>query len=325
MKRDSGVVLGIDTSCYTTSVAVVGSGRSGPRIIQDVRQTLTVKGGERGLRQSEAVFQHIKNLPQLLEQVLPRPDIRAVAVSACPRPVPGSYMPVFKVGESVGRSLALAGGIPCYTTSHQVGHIAAGLFGAGHFWQGEFLAFHVSGGTTELLSVRSGDEANLEIHRVGGSRDLHAGQFVDRVGVKIGLRFPAGPELERLAAQGRKAGIPPLPLPVAVRGGNVSFSGPEAAAGRALEAGEDPAGVAQGVEECIATSLWEMIRAAGKATGKKRVLLVGGVVCNQFIRRKIKDEAAAQDWECVFAPVELSSDNAVGIAAWGWQRVNALP
>ncbi|NLY29335.1 MAG: hypothetical protein GX047_01755 [Firmicutes bacterium] len=318
------VILGIDTSCYTTSVALI----AGRELLADRRLLLEVPQGKRGLRQAEAVFQHVRNLPQLLSEVLPREDITGVAVSSKPRSAAGSYMPVFKTGEGMARALALAWDVPLYLTSHQAGHIWAGLFSMGKSGmplERDFLAVHLSGGTTEVVSVRldeSGGEdgEGFRIEILGGSLDIHAGQLIDRIGVKLGLSFPAGPQLEKLAQTGREQGIEPVPLAVSVKGINVNFSGSETAAQRLLEAGAHPAGVAQGVEMCIAESAAKMIKAAAEASGLSIVLMVGGVAANQYLRQYLSQELDRAGISINFAPSRLSSDNAVGVAAYGRWR-----
>ena len=208
--------MGLDTSCYTTSLALAHEGR----LILQKRRLLKVEKGERGLQQSAGVFQHVKNLPDLMEMLCEearRVEIEAVCASDRPRPHEQSYMPVFLAGVGLARSLAAARGVPLYLTSHQQGHVRAAMVDAG-LPEGEpFLAVHLSGGTTELLKVEG-----LNIDLLGGSRDLHAGQFVDRAGVRMGLGFPAGPELERLARKGKAQSV----LPSWVRGMDCSFPGP---------------------------------------------------------------------------------------------------
>ena len=187
-------VLGLDTSCYTTSAAAVDAQG---KVIAFSRLLLPVEAGQRGLRQSEAVFAHVRQLPQVVESLMAElpPEARfcAVCASSKPRDEADSYMPVFQTGCGYGRGIAATLRIPFFETSHQQGHIAAGRIGLPPLDE-RFLALHLSGGTTELLLCEKG-----KLRLVGGSMDLHAGQMVDRVGVRLGLRFPAGPELEKLA------------------------------------------------------------------------------------------------------------------------------
>lgn len=316
-------ILGIDTSCYTTSVAVLDD----KGLLVDRRLLLDVPLGKKGLRQGEAVFQHVKNLPVLLSDVLPQRSITGVAVSSKPRWVSGSYMPVFKTGEGMARSLAIAWDVPCYHTSHQAGHIWAGLWGSELDWEGSFMALHISGGTTEIVSVdlspaveAEADPMKMEV--LGGSLDIHAGQFIDRIGVDVGLSFPAGSQLENMATEGRFRGIPPYVLPVSVSGSHLNFSGPETAAVRALEAGAPPEGVAQGVELCIAQSLTGVVEHTAQVSGLDRLLVVGGVASNQYIRRYLESHLEKVGITTAFAPYALSSDNAVGVAAYGLWRAS---
>ncbi len=314
------IYLGIDTSCYTTSLAVLDDQG---RLIFDGREMLAVPAGERGLRQSEGVFAHLRNLPGLAEAAVRAAGggkIAAVTASTRPRPVEGSYMPVFTVGESLAKAMAAAAGAPFFALSHQEGHLLAGLWSAGVDWD-DFLAVHVSGGTTELLAVSV--ESVPPVRELGGSADLQAGQFIDRVGVALGLPFPAGPHLERL---GREAGDEVLPVPVSVAGTSLSFSGPESFVQRAVTAGtHSPAAVARGVEQAVAESLLRLVNNAGKGDKRtvpvssvsSRVLFVGGVMANGFIREYLAERLGEA---AVFAAPRFAGDNAVGAALYALRK-----
>lgn len=303
--------LGIDTSCYTTSLAVVdGEGN----LFSEARRVLKVPEGGRGLAQSEAVFQHIGSLPDLFTEVFGEfgsYTFKGVAASTCPRSVPGSYMPVFKVSEGYGRSIAALLGIPFLGTSHQEGHLAAGMWSAGGPKDKDFLAVHVSGGTTEILRVAR-EKSNFGVKLLGGSSDLHAGQFIDRIGVGLGLPFPAGPHLEKLARESSQE----LSIPSSVRGFNVSFSGPEAQALRLIQWNQPAADIARAVEQCVANSLEKIIKLGILDTQLTSVLIVGGVSANLNIRERLRRrlEHKAVGARLYFASPELSSDNAVGTA-----------
>ena len=194
------MIIGIDTSCYTTSIAVVDEKGS---LLAENRRILEVAAGERGLAQNAALFQHIREGREVLCSCLEkfdRKDIKAVCVSQSPRPSENSYMPVFLAGVNDAKLLAAAYGVPVFYTSHQEGHLMAGVRTAEMPQADSFLAVHLSGGTTELLLVRTA-ETGFEVELLGGSSDLHAGQLVDRTGVLLGLRFPCGPELDKLAEE----------------------------------------------------------------------------------------------------------------------------
>ncbi len=318
-----GVALGFDTSCYTTSVALAKDGV----LLGSQRRLLTVEAGERGLMQSEGVFQHETRLPALVEALMKGQGVTridAVAASAWPRAVAGSYMPVFTVGEGYGRALAAVLGVPFLRTSHQQGHVRAALVDTGLEPHDEFLALHLSGGTTEVLHVNGAAAeialdcpqaasigANLSL--IGGSNDLHAGQFIDRVGVRLGLGFPAGPALEQLAMQGHAD----TRLPIWVRGCECSFSGCESAAQRLIDAGTcSPEDMAAEVFSCIARSIAKLLTNASEATGCKRVLLAGGVASSTFLREILPERLhkMRSRLKLYWGRPELSGDNACGVA-----------
>lgn len=304
--------LGIDTSCYTTSVALV----DGETLVADLRQVLAVPQGGRGLQQSNALFQHVQNLPVLIEGLgLNKFDIQSVAVSARPRPAEDSYMPVFTAGVSIARALASALGAPYFETSHQEGHIAAGCFSLPWKPDNAFLAFHISGGTTEILRAEPLD-AGFRVEILGCSKDLHAGQFVDRVGVALGMTFPAGPALEKLAA--RYTGKPgALPIKANVSGTDCSLSGAESAAQRLISSGAEGPAVAFETLHCLAGAFAAMTVEASKRTGLREALFIGGVASNEYIRGHLEKTLANAGIAARFARNPLSSDNAVGVAAIG--------
>ena len=188
----SSTVLGLDTSNYRTSVALVSETGE---ILLNYRKLLPVPPGERGLRQNEAVFAHLRQLSAAEDQLRRAAGgtVAAVAASTAPRDGTDSYMPVFMAGASFGRLTAAALGVPFVGTTHQRGHLSAAKAGTELENSEEYLALHLSGGTTDLLEVR-GDS----VRQIGGSMDLHAGQLVDRAGVALGCSFPSGPELEKL-------------------------------------------------------------------------------------------------------------------------------
>ncbi|AHF07397.1 peptidase [Desulfitobacterium metallireducens] len=312
--------LGVDTSAYTTSLAVVDEKAL---LHWEDRKVLNVPTGERGLAQSEAFFQHVQNLPHLVEKIPTDlwSDLAGVGVSMAPRPVEGSYMPVFTAGYCVASSLATGLRLPLYLTSHQEGHLAAGIV-SGRLTETQFLAVHLSGGTTELLRVEKKDPGKIEIELLGGTTDLHAGQFVDRIGVRLGLSFPAGKELEHLA-QGADSEAASL-LPSAVRGFEVSFSGVESAAQRLIDQHTPSAQVARAVEGCVARTMGKLILAGIEKTGIKHCLIVGGVASNQFIRAELARRLVRKT-QLYWAEPEWSRDQAIGVALLTSQGMNSKP
>lgn len=275
---------------------------------------LEVQAGERGLRASEAVFAHVRNLPGLVEEVLDAigsDQLLSVAVSVAPRPVPDSYLPPFLAGEAVARSLAALAKVPLVRTTHQEGHIRAGLAGTKLSVNDPFYALHISGGTTELLRV-SPKSFGFAIDFLGGSDDLYAGQFVDRIGVLAGLGFPAGPALDPLIEAQPTAWELPWVRPRHKNGSWwTSFSGPESAAERALQGGADVAAVARGALQSIANSLAALANAAAQPGN---LLVIGGVAANTLLRRDLKRLLQPAGWSVWFADPEWSRDNAIGVA-----------
>ena len=313
------MILAFDTSCYTTSLALLDADG---RLLADKRRLLSVERGACGLRQSEALFQHMQALPGLLKEALTdiggqaQAQARAVAVSSRPRPQAGSYMPVFLAGLEAARLLSLAWACPCWEFSHQEGHIAAALWSKNLAWREPFLAAHLSGGTSEIV-LATPQEAGFALELLGGS-DLAAGQFIDRVGVALGLPFPAGPALEQLAKSAPPAS---LRLKGTVNGANMSFSGPESAAQRLITQGQGGAALAQAVFYNIGQSLSQALQEAAKTTGCARALITGGVAANSLIRAQISEKAS--DLELYFAAPAYAGDNAVGIAALAAARLSA--
>lgn len=311
------VVLGIDTSNYRTSLCLV---REDGQIVGEAKRLLKVKEGKRGLMQSEAVFQHVMNLPELCEQLdVTNRQLAAVCASGKPRPVDGSYMPVFKVGEGLAKSLSVFLKVPYYVTTHQEGHIAAGEYTADRpLGQGRFLAVHLSGGTSELLDCERMSDG-YKIERIGGTMDLHAGQLIDRVGVALGLPFPSGPYLEKLATEAEGN----FRVPSSVNGLSFSFSGPEAAL---LKAAANrlatPADIARATEQCVANTLEKVLRTAVQTHETKEVLIVGGVAANRYIRERLvkRLEHPAVGAKLTFCDPVYSGDNAFGVAMIGWQK-----
>lgn len=305
--------LGIDTSNYTTSVAVVD--KSG-KLVYENRRLLVVPQGEHGLRQSEALFQHVKAFPQLYQ--VPADiavNLTGVGVSARPRDVEGSYMPVFLAGQGFAQTIAQTLGIPLLECSHQHNHLAAGFWSAGWWPQDErVLGVHLSGGTSEVLELTWSDDPNVTL--IGETRDLNAGQFIDRVGVALGLSFPAGPHLEELA----KGATGQVRLASPVEGMNMSFSGPLSAALR-LVGDVEASELARGVEDCIAKAV-EKVLIRAKEDGHRQVLLVGGVMCNSRIRQRLiqRLEHKAVAMKLHFATPQASRDSAIGCAVLAWRK-----
>ena len=300
--------VGIDTSNYTTSLAVASADGE---ILANLKMLLPVKPGERGLRQSDALFAHTKHIPLLMreaESLLRTLAPVAIGVSARPRDAEGSYMPCFLAGVAAAQSMATALHVPLYKFSHQNGHVMAALYSSNalHLIGSRFGAFHVSGGTTEMLCVTP-REQDFSVELVGGTADLNAGQAIDRIGVAMGLSFPCGPALEDLALSNDKK----IPKPrISVQNGTCNLSGLENMALKLLaETGDKPL-VAAFVLDFIADTLIALSLWLREREGQLPLLFAGGVMSNRIIAKKICDRLG----ECYFAKPAFSADNAAGIA-----------
>ena len=306
--------LGIDTSNYKTSVAVIDEYGN---IIADFRRFLEVKPGERGLRQSDALFQHVNSLPALLEQAFGVckniGDVVCVSASDRPRPVEGSYMPVFNAGVSFGCSISVALGVEFKTFSHQEGHIKAASYYTSLRDLDEFCAFHFSGGTTECIHVKNG-----VYELCGGTLDIAYGQVLDRVGVALGMEFPAGEELDNLVMEGKPdGGAKEVVLPkIKSKDGFVNLSGIETRCQRLIESGEDAYALSEALFVRISQSICDMVYDVAEKTGCRDFLFAGGVSASRFVRKYI-GKYLRKDIKAVFCDGSLSCDNAVGTALLG--------
>ena len=343
-------ILGIDTSNYKTSIALLNR----DSIICDIRRFLDVKQGERGLRQSDALFQHVKNLPELFDEVaeelagsyILRDSIDAIAYSSKPRPVEGSYMPCFLAGESFARSLAAVLDVPVIGFSHQEGHIQAIKSYTEMANLDEFMACHFSGGTCEVLHVKSreydpynlvqgdgfqwvhGEGAFYDVTIIGGSKDISFGQVLDRAGVAMGFKFPAGQQMDRIAMKTSKASN--MLTPIRVEDAQINLSGIDTQIKNKLSRLSLTRAIAHMDEQMrnelireifvrISDCLVKMLIQASRKCGLKDIIMSGGVSSSGFIRSYVSDRLEEEDIIVYFDDNEndLATDNAVGTALLG--------
>jgi len=309
-------VLGIDTSNYTTSVAVI---RKDGSIIYDLRKQLAVKQGDRGLRQSFALFQHIEALPALIEEAISKKghELAAVAVSTRPRPVDSSYMPVFKAGESSAQMISSALNVPLFKTSHQEGHIEAVKNVSTIKEKGEFLCYHLSGGTNELLQIKG-----AEFKIIGGTKDISFGQVIDRVGVRLGMPFPCGGELDKIALSTGAAGGFLKDIPV--DGCYINLSGIETQCANLIEKGlaaQDKDMLIKELFNKICKSLIILTENAVKCAKSSDVLFVGGVSSSRFLYEGLRNYFDGSGINIDFGDRRFSADNAVGTAFLGGKKI----
>lgn len=310
----NNLCLGIDTSAYTTSIAVVdGNGK----VLFDSRILLEVGEHNRGLRQQEAVFKHIQNLPTIfseLEQTNLVEKISIVTASSRPRNVEGSYMPVFTVGKGQAYIVSKVLNLPFKQFSHQEGHIGAGIMDSNLKYSNKFLALHLSGGTTELLLVEN-YYTNYNIEKVGGTLDISVGQLIDRIGVKLNIPFPSGAAMDKLSTNGC---VIRGKLPLSTFETWANFSGHENYFNNMINSKEYK------VEDIIITlfhtiymALEKMIINACSEYSLDEVLLVGGVSSNNYIRKKLSNSFNNKGIGLYLPDRSYCTDNALGIAYLG--------
>lgn len=296
--------LGIDTSNYTTSVAYFENG-----VVKQTKRLLPVEFGRLGLRQSDAVFHHVQGLPEVFKDLTVGKSltINAIGVSAFPRDQRKSYMPCFTVGVSAANILGNFFNIPVYKFSHQAGHIAAGLYSVGKIalLNEPFVAFHVSGGTTEAVLLKPDKDKVISSEIIAKTLDLKAGQLIDRVGLMLGTSFPAGKELEALA----RNCIDNIEIKTCLKGEDACFSGIQNICENMKRKSEKNEKIARTCIEDISQTLEKMYNAVIKKYGEMPTLFVGGVMSNSIIRQNFEKK-----YDVIFAKPEYSSDNAVGVS-----------
>lgn len=304
--------LGVDSSNYTSSAAVINSENMS---VNNQKQLLSVENGQLGLRQSDAVFQHIKNLPGVIEKALEFADstVSAIGVSDKPRSIEGSYMPCFLVGESIAKSISSTLKIPIYRFSHQAGHIAAALYSANalNLIGKQFIAFHVSGGTTEAVMVTASQQNVFDCEIIAKSLDLKFGQAVDRVGNMLDLPFPSGKYIDELSRKGTYNGK----INISLKGCDCNVSGLENYCRKLFENSFSKEDIARFTVEYIYKTINGMTEALLKKYGEFPLVFAGGVMSNSIVRERMSDKYGA-----LFADPQFSSDNASGIAVLAMLR-----
>lgn len=301
----NNVWLGIDTSNYTTSVSAFFS--NGDYL--NLKKILDVKSNSIGVRQSDAVFMHVKNLPILFKELNETLSerfhsgytIKAVGVSSRPRPIEGSYMPCFLSGVSVAASISSVLSVPCYEFSHQEGHVRAALFSSGDKQLQKFYSFHLSGGTCELLETTK-EHVGYSFKIISSSADITLGQLVDRIGVALGLGFPSGKELETLSEHTNNFSK------IKITGTDkINISGFENIAKKMINDGFSREEVASYVYSVISKVIEKMLQSRQDLS--LPVLFSGGVSGSKRVQNSVKHMCLP-----MFSEPDLSSDNAVGIA-----------
>ncbi len=299
--------LGIDTSNYTTSLSITDLDNN---IIWEERIVLKVKDGNRGLRQSEALFQHISNMPILIGHIpthINKNNIVAIGYSNQPRPLEGSYMPVFLAGDITAMALASLKSLPVYSFSHQEGHIAAAT--SKHSLIDDFIGLHLSGGTTEILSIKKRETPYI-IDIIGGTKDISVGQLVDRTGVKLGLPFPAGKHIDQMALEYTESRYEKLPE-IKLNDLYFNISGIENQIDSLISNETNPREICYSLMMLISSLMGKIIQSFDVSTP---ILLFGGVASSVFLRNQLNNNDLSKHRSIIFGEPNLSVDNSVGIS-----------
>ncbi|MGL5313510.1 MAG: O-sialoglycoprotein endopeptidase [Peptostreptococcaceae bacterium] len=316
-KVENNIIIGIDTSCYTTSIAAISLGK---KVILNEKIMLEVKENLKGLRQSEAVFQHVNNLGAISDKIndlIKNYDIKGICVSTRPRPIENSYMPVFNVGYNFAKMASSMIKCPLYETTHQENHIEASLLTNQIKNKEKFLSVHMSGGTTEILLVQKNEdcsESKFKIEIVGGTKDISFGQLIDRVGVRLGYQFPAGKYIDQNAincemklAQGLKT---------SVKEGYMNLSGLENQVNKLIDT-ESKEYISKLVLDAVVRNMYKSILHVSKVYNINEVVFAGGVSASKYISKELSLRLKKNRINAYFTKPEYSTDNGVGCAIIG--------
>lgn len=347
MKLGNNIIIGIDTSCYTTSIAAISLDK---KVIFNEKIMLEVRDNSKGLRQSEAVFQHINNLGILSDRIKSFKDkfnVEGVCSSKKPRPVENSYMPVFNVGHNFGKLLSSIYGCRFYETTHQENHIEASLLNSKLKNNNKFISIHMSGGTTEILltskqdshhnvcdtnlgkiakiSIKKDDKSKLynnfgyNIDIIGGSKDISFGQLIDRVGIKLGYKFPSGKYLDENALNCNlkiESG-----LKTSVRDGYMNLSGLENQVNKIINDNGDNTNqkeyISKLVLDSVVRNMFKSLVYLCETYNVNEVVFAGGVSASKYILRELSMKLRKKHIEAYFTEPQYSTDNAVGCAIIG--------
>lgn len=310
--------VGIDTSAYTTSIGVIDEKDN---IIVDLRELLKVKKGSKGLRQQEAIFQHMKNLPILIENMVTQIDVSKIDTIACsskPRNIKCSYMPVFTVGREQAFIISKILDVRYKEYSHQQGHIVSGIMNNKLKEYGKFLSFHISGGTSEFLLVNN-KKNGIKNEIIGGTLDISIGQLIDRIGIELDLSFPSGRKMDEISQKGK---IIDLNIPISIKDNTwFNLSGMENYFKNLIN------NHLYNIEDILATLFYtislflytSIINGCAKYD-VENVLLTGGVSANKIIRQCLRDKFNKSKEFVFFPKIELCTDNGIGIAYLGKEK-----
>ena len=311
--NQNNIIIGIDTSCYTTSIAAISLDK---KVLFNKKIMLKVKENSKGLRQSEAVFQHVNNLGKLSDEIssiLKNYKVCGVCASTKPRPIQNSYMPVFTVGENFGKLFSTLNNCKFYETTHQENHIEASLFTNDIKNKNKFLSVHMSGGTMEVLLTTKND-LNYNIDIVGGSNDISFGQLIDRIGVNLGYKFPCGKYLDENALNCNEKIL--SGLKTSVKDGYMNLSGIENQVNKIIN-DYSKEYISKLLFDTICRNIIKSITYISNKYDLNEVIFAGGVSASKYISNKLKKDLSKHNIKAYFTDAEYSTDNGVGCALIG--------
>ena len=311
----SGLILGIETSCDETAAAVVAGGR---QVLSNVISSqIDVHREYGGVVPEIAARKHVESISYIVREALKQAgiglaDVEGVSVSNGPGLV-GALL----VGVSFAKSVAFARGMPLLGVHHIYSHICANYLGSE--WEPPFVCLVVSGGHTHLVEV-------LDYHRVkvlGRTRDDAAGEAFDKVGRSLGLPYPGGPEIDKLAKLGDAYAIP-FPRTTFEDSMDFSFSGLKSAVLQYLQKNTDrnAADTAASFQQAVIDVLVSRTIEAAKLTGLDSVALAGGVAANGGLRDAMTEACASHGIKLQLPGAEYCTDNAAMVASGGYYRLN---
>lgn len=316
--KQNNIIIGIDTSCYTTSIAAISLDKE---VIFNKKIMLKVKDNSNGLRQSEAVFQHVNNLGEIsseISSIVEKYNVCGICASTKPRPVEKSYMPVFTVGSNFGKLFSSLNNCHFYETTHQENHIEASLLTNKIKNENKFLSVHMSGGTTEILLIHN-NGLNYDVEIVGGTKDVSFGQLIDRIGVKMGYKFPAGKYLDEDAINCNEK--IEFGLKTSVKDGYMNLSGIENQINKIIN-DYNKEYISKLLLDTISRNIIKSILYISKKHNINEIVFAGGVSASKYVSNKVKNELRKSNIESYFTKGEYSTDNAVGCAIIGLKNFN---
>ena len=321
------IILGIESSCDETSVAIVKNGRE---VLSNVINTqISIHELYGGVVPEIASRNHVENISPVMKEALKEANVKIDDVDGIACTYGPGLVGALLVGVSYAKALSYAANKPLIGVNHIQGHIAANYITYKDL-EPPFLTLLISGGNTQLVLVK--DYTKFEI--LGKTRDDAVGEAFDKIARVIGLGYPGGPKMDKLAQEG----TPNIVLPkVHIDGLDFSFSGLKTAIINLHHKIPDinKADLAASFEKDVAEILLENTKKAVKETNINKIALAGGVSANSYIRKAFKELEEKEDIKVYYPELKLCTDNAAMIASAGYYnflkgnfsdlKLNAVP